>query len=150
MWKYNYIVYINSVILLFNMNHREIHCSDVEVLAMLIKTIYHLSFVLISCEKSFTYFIDSMYCVQYILTFIILSVCFYWPSYTIIINTFKSFFFFLKAEVELFHAKQIMVHEMQKIFYKLIRDASLTKKEQQKKLINWNWMNFLYLACRIT
>lgn len=46
------------------------------------------------------------------------------------------FFFFLKAEVELFHAKQIMVHEMQKIFYKLIRDASLTKKEQQKKLIN--------------
>lgn len=41
-------------------------------------------------------------------------------------------FFFWKAEVELFHAKQIMVHEMQK----LIREASLTKKEQQKKLIN--------------
>lgn len=110
------------------MNHPEIHCSDVEVLAMLIKTIYHLSFVLISCGKSFTYFIDSMYCVQYILTSIILSVCFLLT----VIHNYNKLFFFLKAEVEFFHAKQIMVHEMQKIFYKLIRDASLTKRNSKK------------------
>lgn len=44
--------------------------------------------------------------------------------------------FFLQAEVELFHAKQIMAHKMQKIFYQLIRGASFAKKEQQKKFIN--------------